>query len=734
MSAEPILAAADWQAIKRAPAAAQNGPAASHDFETKATEDLKKTGLDRYVRHKHTSITKLGWAIADDPISVFSPGDRDPHLLLDHIENGGMLDAWNAPFEIGVWHHVIPRQFPHWPIPRVEQFNCTMARAQVLSLPASLEQCAIAVNVEHRKDRAGYNVMMRTCRPTKAWRENPVGEPVWEEDPELLKKLGAYCAVDVEVERAIGKQLAHLSKRERKVWLFDRKVNQRGILIDTPKVEAALRVVDAEKVRLNEDLKAATGGKVKTANSPKQMLGWLKDNGLEVANLKRRPLSRLLRSDTIMSADVRRALEIRLEIARASTAKLNAMIACMDEDHRCRGCFSYHSATTGRWAARRIQPHNFPRPILDAKGKPLMSDRDVDEVIELLGCPDDRELIRITYADPMPAIATALRGMLIAAPGKRFIGGDFTGVENRVLAWLSDEKWALEEYVKLDAGHGVDLYKLAYSRAFNVPIESVTPEQRLIGKVMVLACGFAGAVGAFIGMADNYENCVPGDIARTVKATADKYLWDETAARYPKEKVWQFGLPIDTWTGIRVVVDAWRAAHPNITQSWWNWKDATLEAVQQPKTVVKVGKLGFVYNGNFLFIRLPSGRLLSYARPQVQWEEFKYKDGTITKKPQVYYFGQGKKSRKWEKRRLTPQIISENVTSGTARDILVDGMLRLEDRGYEISLHIHDEAVSEVDLDFGSPEEFREILCDSEPWLTGLPVAAKTWTGSRFQK
>lgn len=715
--------------------------ACSHDFETRATENLKITGLDRYARHKHTSITKLCWRLDEDPVSRFSPGDKDPLKLLDHIENGGRMDAWNSPFEIGIWSHVIPRQFPHWPIPKLEQFHCTMARAQALSLPASLDQCAVAVNVPFRKDRAGYNVMMKTCRPVKAWRDNPVGEPIWEEDPELMRQLGEYCAMDVIVEHAIGKRLAEQSPRERKIWIFDRRVNERGILIDVPKAQAAIKIVDQEKVRLSAELKELTQGAVKTANSQQQMLKWLNANGCEdLTNLKRRPLSRLIRTDRFAHSNdpdilkVKRVLEIRLEIARASTAKLNAMINCMDEDHRCRGTLGYHVATTGRWGARRIQPHNFPRPIQDAKGKPIMSERDIDEVMSILGSPNDGELIRLTYADPMPAIATVLRGMLIAAPGKRFIGGDYTGVENRTLAWLANETWALEEFRKLDAGHGVDLYKLAYSRAFNVPIESVTPEQRLIGKVMVLACGFAGAVGAFIGMADNYDNCIPGDIARTVKQTADKYVWEETQARYPKEKLWQFGLPVETWTGIRVVVDAWRTAHPNITQSWWDWKDATLDAVQQPKTVVKVGKLQFLYNGHFLFIRLPSGRLLAYARPFIHWEEFKYKDGTTTKKPQVYYWGQGKKSRKWEKRKLTPQIISENVTSGTARDVLVDGMLRLEDRGYTIPLHIHDEAVSEVDIDFGSPEEFKLILCDSQPWLNGLPVAAKTWVGSRFQK
>jgi DNA polymerase len=430
----------------------------------------------------------------------------------------------------------------------------------------------------------------------------------------------------------------------------------------------------------------------------------------------------------------RRAIEIRLEAAKASTAKLKAMLNCRDDDGRMRGLFSYHVATTGRWAGRRVMLHNLQRPE-GRFGDDNFGEAEIESCIDLFDDPNAADTIRLCFGNPLPAVANCMRGLLIPAPGNKFVGGDFTGIENRTRMWVSGEEWMLEEFRKFDRGEGTDNYKLTYARGFGVPLDSVTSKQRMIGKVASLACGYNGAVGAYMGMGDNYNGFTAGDVARAARESADDETWKRISEMYPgdDQAEWRFGLDLNTWTGIRVVVEAWRDAHPHVVRFWDDLTTCAGRAVLNPKQlqITQKGKIKFAYDGHFLFMQLPSGRCLAYARPSTE-EWVRQTDGK-----QIYrtkYWGIGKKTKRWEQRGLTASILSENAASGTARDVLTDAMLRLEDRGYPIALHVHDEAVAEVPASFGSPEEFKAILCESGKWLAGLPVAATAWQGTRFRK
>jgi DNA polymerase len=713
----------------------------SLDFETKSAINLKKVGASRYARDPTTGVWCAAWAIDDDPFSLWYPGlSAVPHKLLDHIESGGTVSAWNAPFELEIWRHVILRDYPHFPELKIEQLDCTMARALASSLPGKLEVAAIALGIADQKDMAGHRLMMKMCVPTKAWRDNPVGPPQWHDKPGDLERLGEYCIQDGKTERSARKQIDPLSPRERQTWIMDRIINDRGVRIDIPNVQRALKIVEKEKKRLNKELvsKDVTDGSVETVGS-KTFLPWLDTQGLKLENLKKRRVSRLLRSDAPMTPVARRALEIRLEGAKASTAKLNAMLNTCDELGICRGLLRYHVATTGRWAGSLWQPHNLMRPEFPG----IDNDEEVIEAVEhcirLFGdelCGED--IIRLIYCDPMPAVANCMRGLVIPEDGCEFIGGDFTGIENRMLMWLAEEEWMLARFREFDAADAETKkllcnYKLTYSKSFGVPIEKVTKKQRLYGKVGALACGFAGAVGAYLGMGDNYD-LVPSDVAKAAREATPDDLWNRTAERFPTDPRWQFGLDRDTWTGIKIVVDAWRAAHPNVTQSWWHWQDCCIEAVKRKGQVItsRCGRIKFAANQHFLLIRLPSGRFLHYARPSIH--EVPNISGQGTRLAVKYYGLDKIKKTTWVQRTLTPQIISENITSGTARDALNDAMFRLEENKYPVHLHLHDEAVCQVRKGFGDVKEFEAILCDSKPWLDGLPVAAAAWRGPRFRK
>jgi DNA polymerase len=701
------------------------------DFETRGTVDLKSAGADRYAADPNTHVWCMAWALDDDPVSIWFPGDKPPHKALEHIESGGDVGGWNSGgFELPIWRHVIRRDYPDWPELRLEQIDDTMARAVAAGLPGGLDMCAQAVGIPLQKDMEGRRLMLKMCVPTLKWRKNPEGPPEWHDNAKDLQRLGEYCMRDVMVERELRRRIDPLSPRERAVWLMDRRINDRGVHVDTLSVEAALRLVDKEKRRLSAELREVTKGAVTNGNSVPQLLTFLKDQGLEMDNLKKRPVSRMLRSETPMTPEARRVLQIRQEMSKASTAKLKAMLRSRDVDGACRGLFSYHVATTGRWAGRRIQLQNLMRPDEEV----FADQKAIEDCIELFGDEEHGEdMIRLCYDRPMAAVASCMRGLIVAKEGHEFIGGDFTGIENRVLMWLAGEDWMLEEFRKFDRGEGVDNYKLTYSRSFGVPLDQVTKKQRLIGKVGALACGFAGSVGAYMGMGDVYD-VVPGDVARAAREAVSDYVWTETAKRYPKEEQWRFGLDVDTWTGIKIVVDAWRNAHPNVTQSWWDWQDCALNAVDYPGHVQisETTKLKFACDKkrNFLLVRLPSGRFVHYPRPSVEEVKFGTSSRTVVK-----YYGLDRiTKKKWVQRTLTPQILSENVTSGTARDVLVDAMFRIEKAGYPIVLHVHDECVAQVPIGRADKEEFRHIMCDSAPWLDGLPVASKVESGRRFWK
>lgn len=423
----------------------------------------------------------------------------------------------------------------------------------------------------------------------------------------------------------------------------------------------------------------------------------------------------LVRAD--LPPDVRRVLELRREAAKASVKKIDALLAGRSSDGRARGLLQYHAASTGRWAGRRFQPQNIKRPDLE----------DVDSAIEAVAT-GNAAYVATLYGEPLAVVGDCLRGMVCAGDGKALIAADFANIEGRVLAWLAGEAWKVEAFRAFDAGRGPDLYKLAYSRSFGIRPEEVDKDQRQIGKVMELALGYQGGVGAFQTMAAAYRVEVSDDKADELKI-------------------------------------AWRQAHPHIKAFWYDLENAAVRAVEDPGNVYEVGKLSFRRSGSFLWLRLPSGRTLCYPYPRVEmrtvpwlnedpeWvscdsrEEANFLYGsdvawsaerkavyirTQAKKPAVIYKGVDSYTRKWGDCITYGGLWAENVTQAVARDILAEAMVRAEAAGYEIILTVHDEVVAErrtVDL-----SEFVRIMTYIPTWAEGLPVAAEAWTGRRYRK
>ena len=434
-------------------------------------------------------------------------------------------------------------------------------------------------------------------------------------------------------------------------------------------------------------------------------------------------------------AAAQEAIELRSSAAKSSTAKFKKMLDTVQADGRARGLLNYHGASPGRWAGRLWQPQNLPR---------VDPDRDLPDVmrtLELLntskGKTDLIDSIELVTGKPMDTLSKCLRAMLIAGPGKKFVGGDFSNIEGRINAWVAGEKWKLDAFRQYDQGTGHDLYLVGAGRLLGVEPTDVSKAQRQsLGKVPELALGYQGSVGAFITMAAVY-GIKPAEVAAIAKAATHENDWIATHSKYADAN--SYGLDVDVWTGIKSVVNAWRAAHPNIVQGWWDLQDAAIEAVSAPGLIVPVygGKVKYLAKNGFLFCALPSGRVIAYASPRVAMVEQDFGTGP-QKRNQVQYEGVDSKTRRWGKQALYGGKQCENIVQAIARDVMVESMFRAEDDNYPLVLTVHDELLSEVDdvqppvqNDAANLKHIMEILPD---WAEGLPVAASTWEDQRYVK
>lgn len=343
------------------------------DFETRSAADLKKVGLHIYARHHTTDVIIVCYCFGDGPIKVWLPlREPMPDDLKNHAVNGGVFGAHNAQFEIELWNcviavkHKVPKLYP-------DQFECTMVMAYAMGLPGSLENVAAALGLEFQKDMKGARVMLQLAQPREV---KPDGTIVWWDDETKFNIVIAYCIVDVQVERAAGKRLMRLSSREKEVWLLDQKINNRGVRVDTKAVAAALKLVEFEKKRCDEEMRVLTDNAVGTCTATGQLTDWIRSKGIELDGVAKADVTELLSQE--LPIEVRRALILRQASAKSSTAKLTPMLASANsEDERVRGCFQYHAAGTGRFGGRRVQFHNFPRPKIEQD--------EIENIFKILG-------------------------------------------------------------------------------------------------------------------------------------------------------------------------------------------------------------------------------------------------------------------------------------------------------------------------------------------------------------
>lgn len=700
-------------------------PRALIDFETRSKAKLvgaTGVGAWAYSEDPSTSVLCMGYKMAGERTALWIPEDSEyeggtpfPEDLSLFIKDGGVVEAHGAQFERSIFKNVMG---PKYGTPLPTRWMDTMATCAYRSIPLGLDQAGRVLNADILKDKRGKYLIQQLCTPKKPIKADPNRE--WLHSPELFKELCEYCIRDVDAEFVLGEMLGDLPISEYRLWVLDQIINYRGIYVDVESALNAIDIMNGVEKELTTNLRTLTDGFIQTGGQATKFKEWMRDAELiDMPDTKAETVAALLETDIEPSA--RAVLELRQKLSKSSTKKLNKLISCANRDGKLRGLLQYHGAGTGRWAGRLVQPHNLPRGTVSNKFKGDASWCDMDLLIDHINTRDP-ELLDILYGSCMDAISSSIRGMLTASPGKTLMVADFAGIEARVVMWLAGEEEALEAFRKYDRKEGPDIYCVMAEKLYNKPINKTDhPDERAFGKVTILGCGYQmGAVALQAQASDMY------------------------------------GLEITLKTA-KWLVDTFREGYSKVANLWKGFNDAAIEAVRTGRRV-SYGLVSFEVvddaAGKWMAITLPNQRKLWYYNPNVElvtppWERDKEKEqdrqrrngepvtgGNIWKIMNVTYEGKNnKKSGVWGTVRTYGGMLTENIVQAIARDLMAEAMIRVEREKYPIILTVHDEIISEVDIDYGSLGEFCDLMSGPIPdWAAGCPISVDGWGGKRYRK
>ena len=535
-------------------------------------------------------------------------------------------------------------------------------------------------------------------KPRKPRRDEDPNGIYWEDTSELRAVLYTYAKQDVATMRELHRRLAPLPDMEREVSVIDAEINDTGVLIDAPLAMAASRLAARALADLDAAMESATNGAVTVASQVARLKAWLVLRGIKLPrkphkfngqgkmqwkdSLDSEDIEKLLAED--VPADVREALEIRLQAAQSAVSKIGRMLVTRSADGRVRNMYRMYGARTGRWSGEGFQPQNLKRPEL------LKDDAAIAAAIKLV-LAGKYTKIKQTNGDMLGVIGDLCRSMLVPAPGYRFIVGDFSAIEARVLIWLAGDEGKLVRFREFDAGRGRELYCTAAEGVLGLDYEVTGGQERALGKIFELGLGFQ--MGASRLLAHIKKANVPNSEHITIKET----------------KAW---------------VIKWRQQNPKIVEFWAALDATARAAVRNPEMAIACGPVQFQMRDGVLCLRLPSGRELKYPAPVLKLGRFGQQQVTFLNMEAGARRGEQMYGGKW----------TENVTSAVARDLLVEAMKRLRTAGYRLVMHTHDEIGAEMPTGVGSAEEFKELLVEVPAWASGLPIAAKVFEANRFKK
>nr|DAT66298.1 MAG TPA: DNA polymerase I [Caudoviricetes sp.] len=640
----------------------------SIDIETFSSVPLAKAGVYKYAEAEDFEILLFGYSVDGGDVQVvdLTNGEELPKEILAALTDETVTKwAFNAMFErVCLSRHLGIQLSPN-------SWRCSMIWAATLGLPLSLKDVGIVLRLDRQKLEEGKGLIRYFCVPCRATKSNSGRTRNLPMDAsEKWELFKAYNKRDVETEMEIQARLQRfpVPESEWENYAIDQEINDRGILVDTTFVTQAICCDESSKEIYLDRAQSLTG--LANPNSPLQLMDWLHRKGVSAESLAKSEVTKMLKTAT---GDVREVLELRQRLAKTSVKKYMAMQAVTGVDHRARGLFQFYGANrTGRFAGRLIQLQNLPQNHLAQlkEVRTLVRDGDFD-------------LLDMLYDSTSDVLSQLIRTSFVPRPGCRFVVADYSAIEARVLAWLAGERWVLDVFQK-----NGDIYCETASRMFHCKVEKhgENADLRQKGKQAVLSCGYGGSVGALIAM---------GAVESGMKEEE-----------------------------LQPLVDLWRASNPHIVQFWWDMDCAVKTCVKRHVEVETHG-IRCAYKCGVLFIRLPSGRKLAYAKPRIGENRFGGES--------VTYEGLGM-TKKWERIETFGGKLVENITQATARDLLVFAMKQLRNRGFDIVMHVHDEIVLEVPHGVSSVEEICSIMAENPPWAKGLPLKADGYACEFYRK
>ena len=689
------------------------------DLETFSATSIK---AGTHVYAANAEIMLCAWAIDDGPVRILdlTLGFRYPALEELLQDPDTTIVIHNSHFDRTVIRHVWGIAIPP------SRIYDTMIQALAHGLPAGLGQLSeiLGLPSDKSKDKDGKKLINLFCKPLGKNRK--LDRATQLTNPKEWERFKDYAASDIEAMREIMKRMPmiNMTPTERKLWELDQKINDRGVAIDMSLVDAAIEAVGLAQVDLAAQTMELTEGSVaSTTKTAALRLQIFEMFGIDMPDMKMSTVEKTI-DDPSTPPAMAELLAVRLQASSTSTSKYKVLRCGTSADGRLRGPLQFDGASrTGRWAGRLFQPQNLPRPTLK---QPL-----IDAGIEALkaGCA------HLTTDNVMALISSSIRSCIVAPYGKKLVVADLSNIEGRVQAWLANEEWKLKAFRDYDTITGLDakgkpvrrghdLYKLAYAKAFGIRPEDVTDDQRQVGKVMELALGYEGGVGAFATFAGVYgidledlAQKVLLDAPEDIVAKADNFLeWTK------KEKRPTHGLSDDAFVACDVLKRMWRDVHPNTHGYWARFKEAVIMALNTRGTAYTTLGLKIKASKNWLIITMPSGRSLCYPSPKMV-------DGAIT------YMGIDQFTRKWVRQHTHGGKLFENLCQAVARDIMAANMPLIEDAGYDITLTVHDEIISEAqDLPEFNADHLATLLSVNPSWAPDIPLAAAGFETYRYRK
>lgn len=637
------------------------------DFETYSDLDLKEVGAFKYAEHPSTLVLILAYQIGNKPIVVVDMTDRAKALsqlqpFFYAVSQGHTVCAHNAQFERMIWEKTC-KDFPVTPKPM--QWNCTAARCRLIALPGGLDYASKALKLAEEKDSAGLSLINLFSKPVKGRRVLP------HEQPERFAEFMRYCGQDVAVEAAIDKIVPDMPPQEARIFALDYTINDRGMPVNMARVNAANDYVGQYSERLQDRAMAISGCR---PTQREKTLEFLRSRGWDLPNLQAATVEEFALTPGL-DPDLVELMDARIELSRAGTKKLQAIINRVSDDGRVRGGFLYSAATTRRWSSVGVQLHNLQKP--EGETHPEV----VHDCLE-----EDPAFLESIFSRPLTALAQSIRGFFQS--DQKFLVADYSAVEPRGLAWIAGEEWILDAY-----RHKKDLYKITAAKVFGGSPEEVDSGRRFFGKQLVLGCGYMMGGPRF----------------------------NQTCAKW--------GRPMSE-EDARDAVMGYRQSVPNIVRLWYGVEEACIRAVKTGKIATYRSLLfevkSFSKDFNILQVTMPSGPIY-YPLPFLGEEEWNGR----TRETFNFYsmFGSA-----WLPTDTFGGSLVENIVQALTRDILRDGMLAADKAGFNLVGHCHDEAIAEGDYTASDQKDFEHILCSSSPWAKDLPIAAEGYIDHRYKK